>query len=93
MLACRNYAASSAKNLDEVQYLKWMGIAEKIQQRNEVMNRQCVEVQSKLTDANIRSSILKGQSVAVLYDPDLSALRQPGDIDVYVDCGREMAIE
>lgn len=80
----------------EMLYLQWMGMAAKIQQRNEVLNRQCAELQAKLSDCGMRSSILKGQGIASLYHSlhsDLSLLRQPGDIDVYVDCGREKAIE
>lgn len=67
-------------------YLKWMGMAAKIQHRNEVMNKQCVEVQGKILDKGIQSCILKGQGVGALYhvhDSDnLSMLRQSGDIDV-----------
>ena len=82
-------------------YLQWMGMAAKIQQKNEVLNRQCAELQAKLFDCGMRSTILKGQGIASLYAikdeglniNDLSGLRQSGDIDVYVDCGREMALE
>jgi len=41
----------------------------------------------------VRSSILKGQGVAMYYDEPLQELRQPGDIDIYVDCGRERLFE
>lgn len=71
-------------------------MAAKIQQRNEVVNKQCVELQKKLKAVGIRSSILKGQAIASLYhssQSNLSLLRQSGDIDIYVDCGREKAIE
>ena len=49
-------------------YFTWMGMAAKIQQRNEVMNRQFMEVQSKLSADGMDSCILKGQGVALLYD-------------------------
>ena len=81
------------ENLPEVLYLTWMGMAAKIQQRNEVVNRQCVELQAKLAADGIRSCIFKGQGVASLYDEHLRALRQSGDIDLYVDCGRERTLE
>ena len=88
-------------NLSESLRLQWMGMAAKIQQRNEVLNRQCAELQAKLSACGMRSVILKGQGVASLYTisdgglkiNDLSGLRQSGDIDIYVDCGREKAIE
>lgn len=51
----------------EMLYLKWMGMAAKIQQRNENVNRQCVEVQRMLTEAGFRSAILKGQGIGSLY--------------------------
>ena len=85
--------AESSWNLPEMLYLTWMGMAAKIQQRNEVVNRQCVELQAKLAADGIRSTILKGQGVAALYGEHLKNLRQSGDIDIYVDCEREKAIE
>lgn len=74
----------------EMLYLTWMGMAAKIQQRNEVVNRQCVDLNSKLSADGFRSCVLKGQGVAALYrlhdddnhNHDLSGLRQSGDIDV-----------
>lgn len=69
----------------EMLYLQWMGMAAKIQQRNEVVNRQCAELQAKLSEEGFHSCILKGQGVAQLYDEHLRALRQSGDIDVWVD--------
>ena len=76
-------------------YMKWLGMAAKIQQRNELMNRRCVEVQRMLAKEGMRMSILKGQGVARDYKlkdeslelraNSLGMLRQSGDIDVYVD--------
>lgn len=77
----------------EMLYLTWMGMAAKIQQRNEVVTKQCVELQAKLSADGLRSSILKGQAVASIYPEHLRGLRQSGDIDFYVDCEREKAIE
>ena len=69
-------------------YLQWMGMAAKIQQRNEVVNRQCVELQSRLAADGYSSCILKGQGVALLYDESLRSLRQSGDIDIWLEGGR-----
>lgn len=79
------------KNLDEVQYLTWMGMAAKIQQKNEAVNRHCVELQEKLSADGIRSYIMKGQSNAALYG-ELQHLRQSGDIDVYIEGGLEKVL-
>lgn len=85
----------------EMLYLQWMGMAAKIQQRNEVVNRQCVEVQKKIEADGFRTYIMKGQGNAALYQCDfkygseykeikensLSGLRQSGDIDIYLEGG------
>lgn len=81
------------QELPEMLYLTWMGMAAKIQQRNEVVNRQCAELQAKLSADGLRSCVLKGQAIAQLYPDNLKSLRQSGDIDIYVDCGRERAIK
>lgn len=80
--------------IPEMLYFTWMGMAAKIQQRNEIVNRQCVELQKRLSADGFRSYIMKGQANAALYQcgvkngsesskgSSLSALRQSGDIDV-----------
>lgn len=84
---------------DEMLYLTWMGMAAKIQQRNEVVNRQCVEVQNMLAEKGFRSCIFKGQAVASLYHSlpsqpsSLSALRQSGDIDIWIEGGKKRVID
>ncbi len=79
-------------NIPQDLYYQWLGTTVRIQQQNELMNKRCVDLQSKLSLAGFKSTILKGQGVSTLYG-ELKDLRQSGDIDVYVDCGREKAIE
>lgn len=79
--------------MSEGLYLNWMGMAAQINMKNDVVNEQCVELQKRLEADGLRSSILKGQAVAMLYGEELRGFRQSGDIDIYVDCGRERAIE
>lgn len=79
--------------MSEDLFFDWMGIAAQIDMRNDVVNEQCVELQKRLAAEGFRSSILKGQAVAMLYGEELRGFRQSGDIDIYVDCGREKAIE
>lgn len=81
------------QELPEMLYLTWMGMAAKIQQRNEVVNRQCAELQAKLSADGLRSCVLKGQGNAALYGSSLCMLRQSGDIDVWVDASRKEIIE
>lgn len=97
---------SNISNLSELQYLTWMGMAAKIQQRNEVVNRQCAELQARLFADGFRSYIMKGQANAALYrvvssgskefqvseGSSLSGLRQSGDIDVYLEGGLDKVL-
>lgn len=71
----------------EMLYLQWMGMAAKIQQRNETLNRQCAELQKRLSTDGLKFCVVKGQTNALNYG-SLAALRQPGDIDVWVDADR-----
>lgn len=83
--------------------LQWFALAESVKQRNELMNRKCVEVQQMLAKEGMESCILKGQGVAELYEirneelgvkneAGLGAYRQSGDIDIYVSCGMDKAL-
>lgn len=68
---------------EQMLYLTWMGMAAKIQQRNEVVNQQCVELQKRLSSDGFDAVVLKGQSVARKYGT-LASLRQSGDIDAWL---------
>lgn len=57
--ASENYCGMS-----EIQYLTWMGMAAKIQQRNQVVDEQCTQLQAKFSVDGVPSRILKGQGVA-----------------------------
>ncbi|MBR5907057.1 MAG: nucleotidyltransferase family protein [Bacteroidales bacterium] len=72
--------------------LQWIGVGQIIEQRNKLMDLRCGELLEKLTEQEVRGSILKGQGIAQLYDNELRQLRQNGDIDVYVDCGLEKSL-
>ena len=71
--------------MSEMRYLNWMGMAFTIQQKNELVNQQCAELQARLSADGFRSYIMKGQSVASLYGEHISGFRQSGDIDVYIE--------
>ena len=86
----------------EMLYLQWMGMAAKIQQRNEDMDRKTAEVWALLNKAGLDCAVLKGQGMALLYNlnvdlnlnndktTNLSLLRQSGDIDVWVKGGFDL---
>lgn len=73
--------------------LQWIGIGQMTELQNEQINSKCVKIQEELNDAGLRSAILKGQGVAYYYPKELSKLRQPGDIDVWVEGGREVVLD
>lgn len=75
------------------QKMQWLGIAAQIQKRNGVMNQCTAKLQKRLAEDNIRNCVLKGQGVAAMYGGELATLRQSGDIDLYVDCGREYILK
>ena len=88
--------------ISEMLYLTWMGMAAKIQQKNEVVSKQCVALQERFAAAGYKSAVLKGLDYGrcYFYDNDnvddnhscLSQLRQSGDIDLWVDGDRDEVI-
>lgn len=75
--------------MSEMLFLTWMGLAAKIQQKNQIVDEQCVALQKRLSAEGMRSSILKGQGISLEYSPWLAKLRQSGDIDVWVDAPKK----
>lgn len=71
--------------------IQWMGVSTQIEQRNRMVNKQCVEIQEELRKAGFRSCILKGQGNALMYPEPL--LRTSGDIDIWVEGGFEKVME
>ena len=45
-------------NLPEMDYLRWMGMAAKIQQRNEVVDQQCKELWNVLHEAGLDAAVM-----------------------------------
>lgn len=74
--------------IPEMLYLTWMGMAAKIQQRNEFMNVKTKVALTFFREKGFPCQVLKGQGIAPLYG-SLSELRQSGDIDVWAAGGRE----
>lgn len=67
--------------------MKWFAYAEHIRKKNEIVNKQCVELTERLEKGGFKSCILKGQGNAMMY-PNPYA-RTSGDIDVWLDGKRE----
>lgn len=75
--------------MNEMLYLTWMGMAAKIQQRNQIVDEQCITLQKRLAEVGFKSCVLKGQGVGQMYAEHLRGLRQSGDIDIWMDGGFE----
>ena len=88
--------SSDVSCLPELLRLKWLGMAAKIQQRNQVVNEACVELVRQYTHDGLSCCILKGQGNLVNYPEELREARNPGDIDVWCKtadpCGVEIAV-
>ena len=67
--------------------MRWLGMSQRVKMRNEVLNEATVAVYNSVRNAGYSCCVLKGQGNAVMY-PNPSA-RMPGDVDVWVDAGRD----
>jgi hypothetical protein len=67
--------------------MKWIGSEAATRGRNELLNLRCVEMQNRLSKDGFRTYIMKGQGNAALYGNGLNMLRQPGDIDIFLEGG------
>ncbi len=71
--------------------MQWLALAEQIRGMNELQNREAARLTQLFADAGHRSAILKGQANARLYPDKL--LRQPGDIDIWIEGGEESVMQ
>ena len=69
--------------------MKWLGMSAMVQKQNERMNQRCAELHDYMAEIGLRSCVLKGQGVALLYPKSLCNLRHCGDIDLWVDGKRD----
>lgn len=70
---------------------QWVGLAERIRGLNEIQNKEAARLTWLFEEAGRKSVILKGQANARLYPDKL--LRQPGDIDIWVEGGKDNVTE
>lgn len=67
--------------------LEWIGQTEQIKAENKQMNEKSAKLKRIFEDNGYDNCILKGQGVARLYP--IPEVRQPGDIDIWVDGKRD----
>lgn len=70
--------------------MQWASEAESIKGMNELLYQEAARLTWEFEEKGHRTAILKGQANARLY-PDKYA-RQPGDIDIWVEGGRESVL-
>ena len=70
--------------------MQWASEAESIRGLNEQLYQEAARLTRKFAEKGLRTAILKGQANARLY-PDKYA-RQPGDIDIWAEGGRESVL-
>ena len=74
---------------------QWFGISRQIEERNELLNKQCQTLEQRIRKDGLHCCLLKGQGNAMMYghlSPQLGTLRQPGDIDTWVGGGFERVL-
>lgn len=72
-------------------YISWEKAAREIQLKNKGHRHAVAEVYRTFIDNGFHACILKGQVTAVMYPQ--ADLRQNGDIDIWVDGGREKVMD
>lgn len=91
-----NHDVAVVVNLPLQLKMQWLALAVNIEKHNEMMNQRCSELYKMLKKDGYDSCVLKGQAVARLYDQPcekLGALRQSGDIDIWMMEDADSAIQ
>lgn len=70
--------------------VQWMAEAETIRGLNELQNKEAARLTQLFSEQGRKTAILKGQANARLYRDKLS--RQVGDIDIWVEGGRDSVV-
>ena len=71
--------------------MQWTATAERIRAMNQKFYAECQRLTQFFEDKGRKTAILKGQANSMLY-PD-RFIRQPGDIDIYVEGGKDSVIK
>ncbi len=84
----REYPSELKENpISQELLIKWMGKAQQIRRQNMKVNAIAAKLYAQLRSDGMRCCVLKGQGNALMYPIPNS--RMPGDIDVWVNAGRE----
>ena len=69
--------------IDEISYLKWLGLTAKVAQRNKMVSSACVRLSEEYMHDGLSCCVLKGQSNLQYYPERLKECRTAGDIDLW----------
>lgn len=72
-------------------FYKWMGLVLNTETQNKRLNEAAEHLTRIFKNGGLRCCVLKGQGIARLYPQPLR--RQPGDIDLWVERGRERVLK
>lgn len=86
LLAGVEKAIASGENKPNI-LMAWIAKGLALENRNRLLNARCKEITDVFNDLGLRSCVLKGQGVAMLYPNPLR--RQCGDIDLWVEGNRD----
>ena len=86
-------AKNAELSVPKILLLQWIGEVQVIEQQNKKLNEAAGHLTSIFKNGGLRSCVLKGQGVARMYGESLSLRRQPGDIDLWVEGGREKVLQ
>lgn len=78
------------QQLPQALVLEWIGTSEQVKYTNNLMNNEAARLTKLFEEAGHKTVILKGQANARLYPRPYC--RQSGDIDMWLDGGREKVI-
>ena len=71
--------------------MRWAAQAEKIRGMNKAFNTRAKELTELFLKLGFKTLILKGQANSRLYPDD--GIRQPGDIDIFIEGGKEKVLK
>ena len=71
--------------------MDWSAVVSHIEDENKKLNALCVKVSEIFLQEKINACILKGQGMGTLYDTPLR--RMSGDIDVWMEGGKENVVD
>lgn len=91
---CRKYT-EVAREMSRRFFLQWHLEAEELRAQNRYYGQQCMALEKVFGKEDLKVGILKGQALAARYQDercDLRLLRECGDIDLWVEGGRERVL-